>query len=187
MSNMIWMICNYEFMMNKSYDTLLWYMQKSKFYVNVAVSIFICTPPPLIHSCHSITNYYSSRKRTLDHSYKKTTLPKYHLFQKDLPTNKGFQDEKVVPVVAKAVRRGFFRHSSKFLPKKFCIFCKKLVAFLLVFLKGGLCLLTLSRSSLIKSKHWKSDCFKFQGCHPSFFISFVEKFMHFLFFTPKII
>ena len=35
-----------------------------------------------------------------DHLYKKTTLQKDHLFQTEIYMKKGFQDEKLVPVVA---------------------------------------------------------------------------------------
>ena len=68
---------------------ILWYMQKSKFYVNVAVSIFICTPPPvLIHSCPF--HYYSSRKRDIGPLIQKDYLAKIP------PIPKGFAYEKEV-------------------------------------------------------------------------------------------
>ena len=124
------MICNYEFMMKDGYDT----MNIAEVEISCqcrSIDFYLHSTSTLVH-IHVHIHYSSSRNESaaLDDPYKKTTLPKYHLFQKNLPTKKGFQDEKVVPVVAKAVRRGFFRHSHGSCRKNLVFFYKKLVAFL---------------------------------------------------------
>ena len=74
------MICNYEFMMNEGYDTMIYEHCRSRYR--------FLSLPPLVE------------RASLDHPYKNTTLQKDHLFQTKISMKKGFQDEKWVPVVA---------------------------------------------------------------------------------------
>ena len=109
----------------------IWTLQKSKFYVNVAVSIFICTPPPLIHSCPF--HYSSSLKRKCGIGPTHTKIPPCQntTYSKRICLRKrGFRMKRWFLLLPKAVRHGFFRHSHGSCRKNLVFFYKKLVAFL---------------------------------------------------------
>ena len=155
------MICNYEFVN----EWRLWYYDicRSRNFMSMSQYRFLFALH--LHLSLVYVHYYSSRKWDIGPS-----IQKYHL-AKIPPIPKGFAYEKGVPVwkggsyfylkqcavASFATRQGSCRKNSVFFLQKIgCLFVG------VVFLKGGLCLLTLSRSSLIKSKHWKGDCFKFR-------------------------